>query len=74
MKNKTMEYWYSVVTAFLFAAAIISRPEISVSDKILTIALISAIPWAACFIARKEKESKEREDSERNGKVPESIK
>ena len=56
MKNKSMEYWYGVVSMFLFTASIISRPELSAPDKILTIALISTIPWITCFISRKEKE------------------
>lgn len=65
MKNKSMEYWYSVVTIFLFTAAVISRPELSVSDKILTVALISAIPWVASFLSRKEKEAEKSKGLER---------
>lgn len=56
---KTSEYWYGVVTFITFIAAIISRPEMPTSDKIMTLSLIFAIPWVVSFISRKEKEARE---------------
>ncbi len=55
---KSMEYWYGVVTFVSFIAAILSRTEMSVSDKIMTTALISAVPWAVSFLSRKEEEKR----------------
>lgn len=55
---KSMEYYYGLVTFIAFIAAIVSRQEMNVSDKIMTLALISAVPWAVSFLSRKEAEKR----------------
>jgi len=66
---KSSEYWYGIVTFITFIAAIVSRPEMSASDKIMTLSIVSAVPWAVSFISRKEEELKEAKRKERESKA-----
>lgn len=63
---KSSEYWFGIVTFVTFIAAIISRQEMSISDKIMTCSLISAVPWAISFITRKDAEAKEIKRKEKD--------
>lgn len=53
---KSMEYWYGTVAYVSFISALVSRVEVTVPDKIMTVALCAAVPYALSFLSRKENE------------------
>lgn len=62
-QHKSMEFWYGTITFVLLASSVVLNESLKMHEKILTLALMTAIPWVMSFLARKDKEVKEQKQS-----------